>query len=269
LASSAPERGCGRRSPGGAYLVTALGERGDPIETFVVDPPRVIDPTKMGLSAQGMALVVQNGKPPGVLDWVGAEAYPNAADYVEETALFGSSRRIPTSFDFGFLQPGSRHLLIHPRAAVTPESAAGFALLDPLPGPPAPSVLDRALRRQGALSCPFQPKHEDPGGPLGEVCAAWWWEWLLPKTVQFASDEAAMERQSARWQAVPRAMPSFTYSGYALPDPDVWTPRWAPAIFLALPIHRVEVVRDPGDLRHEITLSRARKAGIPVVEVDE
>ena len=66
-----------------------------------------------------------------------------------------------------------------------------------------------------------------------------------------------------------REMPSFHYRGYPLPDGDVWRPEWRPAIFLRLPITRVEVVRDPADMGHEITLSRAVKAGIPVIEVDE
>jgi len=275
------DRGCGKRQPGGAYLVTAVGERGDPIEKFVVDPPRIIDPATYSLSPQGMCLLIQGNKPPGVLDWVGENHYPNAADYVEETALFGSSRRIPRTFDFAFLQPGSKHLLVHPRAAVTPASSAAYEYLPDPASIPVPSALQRALLRQARGNCPFQDRadrHElgdyaaRPGGePNGqsETCAAWWWEWLLPKTVAFAPNEEAMERQCLRLQQVFREMPAFGYGGYALPDPDVWAPEFKPAIFLALPIHRVEVVFDPLDMTHELTLQRASKAGIPVVEVDE
>ena len=51
-----PVRGCGVRQPGGAYLVTDLSDSGLPLEHFVLDPPRPLDPVAAGLSAQGMAL---------------------------------------------------------------------------------------------------------------------------------------------------------------------------------------------------------------------
>ena len=118
MTSARVVRGCGTRQPGGAYLVASLGEGGVPIEDLVVDPPIPVVPDALGLATVGMLLAQ---KPTGealVIDWVGAQHYPQPADYVEEISLFGSSRRIPTSFDFAKLGPGAEHLLVHPRASL-------------------------------------------------------------------------------------------------------------------------------------------------------
>ena len=111
--------GCGVRSPGGVYLVTSLGDGGVPLRECVLDPPIPVDATAVGLSPQGMAVARTSAGSTRVLDWIGEGFYPNCADYVEEVALFGSSRRVPRTFDFDLLTPKSQHVLVHPRAIVT------------------------------------------------------------------------------------------------------------------------------------------------------
>jgi len=266
-------RGCGVRQPGGVYLVTALSERGRPLEAFVADPPIPVDPARMGLSPQGMTLAAVPGKTGTVVfDWVGAEHYPNAADYVEEVSLFGSSRRIPASFDFARLDAGSRHVLVHPRALVRDLGWLRENWIEDVVGP---SFLERALARAGRGSCPFRRDHDDALGlagaaplPAGLFCASWWWQLLLPGTVRFSDDPDAFDDQCLRRMPVERRMPSFAYSGYTLPDRDVWVPDFAPGVILSLSISRIEVVRDPEDRTHEPALDRASRAGLPILEVD-
>lgn len=271
MTTLAPVRGCGTRKPGGAYLCASLGERGIPLEALVVDPPVPVDPLELGVSAVGMTLATGSQGQAVVYDWVGAEHYPNPADYIEETALFGSSRRVPTSFDFASLGPGAVHVLIHPRAvALNPE----WALTNRPDRPVAhPSYLHRACTREAVVFCPFGQRlvHENQAvnDESVEWCAALWWECLLPDTATFAGDVDGFDDQTRRRRPVTRTMPSFEYRGYVLPDADIWTPEWAPGLFLQLPITRVEVVRDPEDLLHEPVLDRARRASIPVLEVDE
>lgn len=272
MSASSVVRGCGTRQPGGAYLVTGLGEDGIPLEDLIVDPPLPVDPEALGLAKVGMALATVPDRPARILDWVGASHYPNVADFVEEAAAFGTSRRVPSTFDFRLLGPGSQHLLIHPKASVTIESrkwlnahrAGGRPWLERM------CFLYRALRRKGASWCPFSLRHEhEPDSNWTEMCATLWWQLLEPATLTYLNDAEAMEAQVQREEVTLREMPSLRYHGYSLPDADVWAPAWQPAAFMALPITRVEVVRDPGDMTHEITLSRARRAHIPVVEVDE
>ena|GEM_PF-849974 len=261
-------RGCGSREPGGAYLVCGLGPEGEPIERFIIDPPRIVDPEALGIAPQGITLYTgaPEGRDAHLVDWVGEKHYPNVADFVEEVAHFGSSRRIPSTFDFSQLGLRSKHVLVHARAAVTPASAIVFAGLPEVPAVSRPSTLQRALARQGRANCPFLAAHE-MGEPM-QTCAAWWWEWLQPKTVVFASDLEAMERQCTRLDYAPRNLPALTYAGYALPDRDVWKPDWRPAAFMALPVHRIEVVRDPLEGAHELVVKRARKSALQVLEVD-
>lgn len=258
-------RGCGTRQPGGAYLVTQVGPGGVPIEHLVVDPPASIVPEAHGLAAIGMAcLPGPEGRPAHVLDWVGEKHYPNVADFLEEGARFGFSRRVPTTFNFAGLGPGSKHALVHPRALVVND---GW-LRDNPAGPAERSLLARLLRRQGADDCPFNAGHEAEGP--GGMCAAWWWDVLEPATVDFGpGGAAAVDAQSQREATVRRRLPALDYEGYCLPDRDVWAPRWSAGIFLTLPITRIEVVRDPGDMSHEVTLSRVTRSNLPVLEVDE
>lgn len=256
-------RGCGTRQPGGAYLVASLGEGGIPLEDLVVDPPIVVDPQAIGLSTVGMLLAQTPEGKPAIIDWVGSEHYAQPADFLEEVSLFGSSRRVPTTFDFARLGPGATHLLVHAHAdAVNRDWPLHERCFDR--NEARPSFLSRALARRGHAWCPFKGDH-----PKGEFCSALWWELLDPTTLRYGSTVADFEAQMQRQAPVLREMPAFHYRGYSQPDQDVWRPTWRPAIFLRLPINRVEVVRDPGDMGHEITLSRASKAGIPVIEVDE
>jgi hypothetical protein len=264
-------RGCGSRQPGGVYLVTALGERGVPLEACVIDPPVPIDATATGLSPQGMVLASSSKGTTVVMDWVGTEAYPNVADYVEETALFGSSRRIPANFDFARLGPGSRHVLVHPRAIVANRR---WLLEHRAPWPVGRNFLNRTRERRGGALCPFKlPGGHAVANPMDtgtdEMCAAYWWEVLLPGTVVFDADPEAFEEQCERERTVQREMPAFSYEGYTLPDRDVWVPSFALGAFLALPVTRIEVVSDPGDMAHVENLARAAKSQLPVVEVPE
>jgi len=271
MATVSVVRGCGVRQPGGTYLVTDVGARGIPLEALVVDPPRPLaPPLATTVAPQGMTLThPPAGAPAGsaahLIDWVGVRDYPNVADFVEELALFGSSRRVPSTFNFAALGPRSKHVLIHPRAIVTnPE----WPLRHRVAWEPVrtSNYFTRALHRTQTEECPFHPPHE-----LGatEMCASLWWELLLPGAVRFSDEGEVFELQCQRQEMVRRLMPSFGYDGYTLPDADEWVPEWQLGAFLQLPITRIEVVNDPEDMRHEPALDRARKASLPVEVVDE
>jgi len=263
------ERGCGSRSPGGAYLVSALGDDGVPLRECVIDPPIPVDATALGLSPQGMALARTPSGATRILDWVGARDYPNVADFVEEVALFGSSRRVPKTFDFALLTPKSQHVLAHPRAVVdNPDWVLAHRAWDG----EAHSYLDRLRRGYGEPlpPCPFRPdEHATPERLLLKMCAALWWEVLLPKTVRFDVDREGFEAQCQRTQSVVRRMPAFSYEGYTLPDRDIWVPQFSLGAFLALPVTRIEVVTDQEEGTHREALAKARRAQLPVLEVPE
>ena len=257
-------RGCGTREPGGIYLVCDVGEDGKPVDHFLIDPPRRVEPEALGLASRGVALAEVQGLP-CVLDWVGADSYPNVADFVEEVARFGSSRRVQQGFDFAALLPGSRHLFVHPRALIANVALGpGHAGADDprwIGGDFPPDALPGRVTLLDGGRCVTRRAEHDALDYQG-MCATYWWQDLDPVTLTWASDPARFEAQARRDEAVRRQMPGFAYHAFARPEG--WAPNYRPAAFLWLPIHRLVVVNDPEGGRHEGALEKAARAGLPV-----
>lgn len=252
-------RGCGTRQPGGIYLVSEVGGEGKPLPYFLIDPPRPVAAEGLGLASRGVTLAELGGAP-CVLDWVGADSYPNVADFLEETVRFGSSRRVQGTLDFATLGPGSRHLFVHPRAVIenpqeywgygTGKSAGGYDYApDSVPGR---TLFDRCVTTRG---------DHDAAGYEG-MCATLWWHDLHPDSVVFASEEGIFEQQVVWGATVKRQLPGFAYHAFSRPQDT--RPRYAPGAFLWLPIHRIAVIEDPEGGAHEAALKKATKAGLPV-----
>lgn len=123
-------RGCGEREPGGIYLECGVGPGGTPIEAFLFDPPLplpegvdLVNKPQLWMRtdpASGEPILDSLTEEPiyDVLIWVGAEYYPEAADYIEETRHLGASRRLNPQMDIAKLTRQSRMLLAHPHAII-------------------------------------------------------------------------------------------------------------------------------------------------------
>jgi hypothetical protein len=117
LVTSGGRRGCGYRQPGGAYFAVPLGPGGRPVEEFLIDPPIVIDPARLGLAAVGVTLIERDGIT-HVLDIVGREHYPTVASFIDEARRMGVSRRAPRTIEFERITVASRLLLAHAHADI-------------------------------------------------------------------------------------------------------------------------------------------------------
>jgi len=159
--NSTSKRACGRRIKGGVYAETRLSDRGQPIEYFLLDPPRPVDLAALGLTAVGVKLIEVNGIW-HVFDVVGQEYYPYPADYIEETRQKGASRRLPANLDFAKLSPESRLMLVHQKTVI--ENFKQY------PQPPA-------------VTCP-KGLEEHQAAPLPSMCAGLWWHDLPAKERQ-------------------------------------------------------------------------------------
>jgi len=114
------------------YLETASSPYGSPLESFIADPPV---PNPFGsLPKLGVALIEREEPLPlawgggvhrvtHVVDWVGAESYPYAADVLEEGRRFGFSRKVNPGLEFHRLTVFSRLILVHARGLVTNRGA--------------------------------------------------------------------------------------------------------------------------------------------------
>lgn len=222
-------RGCGARLEGAVYWEYGVAPT-DTLADFLLDVPIAL-PTMLDLAAVGVKVIARGGVY-HVVDWIGAEFYPNVADLLEEAQRFGLSRRLPGSLDFAKLTPASRILLVHARARVENSSA------------------------YGAYACPL-----DRHAPGTDACVGVWWhdiEGGLPL------DAVALDA-AADPLAVRRRMPSFAYAGRRRPD--AVAPCYTPAFFASFPASRLAVVKSASGA-HTRVAERARAAAIPVMEVE-
>lgn len=247
---SAPiKRGCGFRIAGGAYLVTGMSVFGSPVENFIVDPPRPVELEKIGLAAIGvMPFKLPRSEETHVMNWVGEQNYPNPADFVEEVRKYGASTRVPKSFDFSLLKEGAYIYHVHSHAWI--ENYRDYIMR-----PPElfenPDLMNMKPVLKG---CP-SGKH----GPDDlEMCARLWWQdvWGGVYNTSIEGD-----------RSVRRASGDTLYNGFTAPR-EVEKVDYRPAVFFRLPVHRVEVVRDPARNSHEETLEKAWYADLEVREVD-
>ena len=263
-------RGCGRRVKGGVYAESHQGEGGTPIEWFVVDPPAPLDLGAIGVRPRGVTLVRDESLADGtchIVDWVGAESYPNVADFVEEARRFGISRRLETTLDFSRITDRSRLVLVHPRAIcenrleigrplrcpkdrLGPEK--GWTSVEDAPGARRPARF-RDLVGSGSAAPPRV--HTDPAA---EMCAEFWYRDL----------EGAEQAEGLPDGELVRRMPSFEYRGRR-DDPD--RPRiYCPAVFMVAPVHAIALVDDPGHPAHmERIRRRLEDCGARVREAPE
>jgi hypothetical protein len=247
-------RGCGKRKQGGIYAECGLSAWGLPVEHFLVYPPQVVDAEALGLASIGVKLIEMDGVW-HIFDIVGAEHYPNVADFVEEVRVMGASRRLAKTLDFTRLTSDSKLVLLHRRAQID-HAAESFAAL----GAWVP----------GAWHCPKHlPEHEQPHA-APTICAGLWWAAVEGGTPCDESHRHRTPTLSGYHDAVPlspvnRKMPAFEYEAWARPDIE---PQYRLAIFMALPITNLAVIRAPDD-SHENALIAARRARLPVEVCDE
>lgn len=115
-------RGCGMREDGGLYVCSGLSPYGLPFEDFIIDPPIPFN----GDPFRSPMIIERDGKKHLML-WVGAKHYPYVSDYLEETRMYGVSRRIPINFPIDEIDAGSFMFFVHPKAMV-----AYYELLPPV-----------------------------------------------------------------------------------------------------------------------------------------
>jgi len=204
LPTATTERGCGKRIPAGIYAETRLSSGGQPIETFIVCPPKPIDIHKWGLTARG-AKLIEVGGVWHIFDIVGREHYPHVADIVEEIRRKGASRRLAGNLDFSRLTPESRLVLIHARAVIEN--------FDEYPQPPR-------------VTCP-RFEHLDR---FEETCAGLWWH-DIPEG-DLTADEHGQYNRLIPGEVSYRATPRI----------EGVVPQYHHGIFMRLPVTNLAII---------------------------
>jgi hypothetical protein len=257
-------RGCGTRIVGGVYAETRMalpGEKGVPIEAFLMCPPEAVNPGAAGVTPMGVQYVKDDRTGiVHVVDWVGAGHYPNVADFIEEARQHGISRRLPANDRLSLLGPGSTMILLHERAVMK----------DPAP------YLDATHVDRRGRSCPKQIARHSPafpaqstGGGLAEherdvMCARLWWEDI--------EDGEPILDPSVPYRAVTRTIGSTTYRARRTPDElldkvgrrvEADEDRYHVGIFARVPIHNLAVIEGQ-DGEHEEALESAQLSTLDV-----
>lgn len=250
------ERGCGSRVAGGLYLTCPLVPFGLPVEHFLIDEPihQVDVENKMvpiaeafRLSARGVTITEIPALGPGhhVIDWVGAEHYPNVADFVEEVRHFGVSRRISSRADFSKLTRDSRIVLAHPKAWIDDWIIHYRTERAIKEGPEEETHTFKDCPRDGN-----QSSHTD--WPDETCCARWWWQDVVGGEPSPTEEPRKVFRQ----------MPSFGYEAHE--PPEGADGKHSLALFAAFPIVHIEAIMDREGMKHEQSMKKAEKSTIPV-----
>jgi hypothetical protein len=223
----------------GIYAETRLSPFGQPVESFILCPPKPIDITAWGLAPRGARLVEIEGVW-HVFDIVSKADY-HVADYVEETRCKGASRQLSSKLDFSKLCKDSRLILIHERAII--ENYHEY------PQPPA-------------VVCPLDIHlYTVHLSRLEEMCAGLWWH-------DIPADELQSEANNL-WHY--RTIPSgVSYSAY--PRPEGVDPVYRHGIFMSLPITNLAVIAGRNaqeDEKAKIAFQAASLSGLPVFMEDE
>lgn len=111
-----PSRNCGEtRVQNGLYLAVESSPFGKPVEYFLLDP---VVPTDFKPFRTPIIVERKDGsKINDIFVYIGKQFYPFVPDYIEETRMYGISRRIPKDFPFERLTPyKSRMFFVHERA---------------------------------------------------------------------------------------------------------------------------------------------------------
>lgn len=246
MRSSVPSRGCGRRKEGGIYAECGLSESGKPVEHFLVDPPLLVDADALGLTSIGVKLI-QVEDIWHIFDIVGAEHYPNVADFVEEVRVMGASRRLAKTLDFSKLTLDSKLVLLHRRAQID-NAEAYFAPM----GVWLPS----------SWYCPKHLLEHEVPDHLPGMCAGLWWHDLERSGTEPLKERGGAVTSPPR---IKRRMPAFSYDAWARPDGI--QPQYRLAIFMILPITNLAVIRAQ-DGSHRESLQIAQRAHLPVEVCD-
>lgn len=262
-------RACGDRVAGGIYLTVPTSPDGAVVDNFLIDPPRPVDMTAMGLSSIGTTIIEKTSdkgdRNTYVMDVVGQSHYPNVSDFIEEARRHGISRRIARNADFSRLTSQSRLILIHARGYITNSGEYHLA------------------RPKDEWWCPRNiPSHIRP--EFTGMCASLWWEDLHEGAISTASEGCPegvmlrgrnvnddqpgfhMHRRRHEPRAVVRPMVGFSYRG--LRRPENVTPQYVYAQVASFPIGLIEVVTDKAGGTHTEAIERARKSRVEVREVE-
>lgn len=246
------KRGCGTRVPGGAYVCTDLSPYGIPIDDFLFDPPLVTRDNNGDIyypGAVGLSFV-EDSKQTGLyhlLDWIGTNFYPFFPDFWEETRRFGLSRRISLNANFEGLQPGSTIIGFH---------ALGYL--------EATRKFFKRLAKEwvhGTSFDSYQCQHQHISN--NEMCVKDLWQLV---DIQKGDNE--------RFHDVPLPRSDGSTGSYKAASIPTWMKRyktqWTPAAMYRLPIHRVEIIEDPLEGTHEITIEKIEGiTGLPALVVSQ
>jgi hypothetical protein len=213
----------------GIYAETRLSPFGEPVESFILCPPKPIDIKAWGLAPRGARLVELEGVW-HIFDIVSKSDY-RAADYVEETGVKGASRRLSSKLDFAKLSTTSRLIIIHEQAII--ENYGEY------PQPPT-------------VTCPLHLHLTQ----FAEMCAGLWWH-------DIPGAELELQKES-NWQYRSLAG-GVTYIAQARPEGVI--PSYQHGILMSLPITNLTVItgRNPQEESRALEAFQAASRGdLPV-----
>lgn len=269
-------RGCGRRDPGGTYLMSKLVDVGMPWWYWLCDPPVPIPPptyAKLRLNDRGSQLIrrpdadvfdvwdiVGQGRAP---DPVKGKGYWNVLDYAIEVGYAGASRKAAPSLPLHKLSRESRLVLLHRRACILNWRDYLRAVCN---------IVDDGAWMHPSWTCVKRlAQHMTPAQPPEEQCASLWFHDVEGGDVVSVANDDKSEvwagvttraSQSSFLTPVVRRMPAFAYRAWARPP--AIKPAYELGIFMLLPINGIDVINDADRGQHVAALEAAQRSPFEV-----
>lgn len=247
-------RGCGTRISSGIYLeIGVVAGMGLPLVDFLLDPPVPVA-ANLHVSPIGVTQIEQRdatGVGMGIwhiIDWVGAEHYPNVWDFLAEAQRFGISRRLSNQVDFSLISPESRLLVVHPKGIL--QNAAELHH----------DRHDWKCLKGMAMHEPHIDPHPCCSG-VWSNCVTGGEPFVKPGDANLVDGSVVSGEDT---YLVKRTAGSVTY--LARRAPDAFRPRFQPAFIASFPVTRIVVV---AGANHDDNISRAGAATVPVRTVNQ
>ncbi len=254
------DRGCGKRTLGGAYLEVRLIEGGAPWELFMVDPVREV-PEGMDIPDRGVAIIerVVEGKQTGIFDVydkIGRKHYPNVVDFMFEARKKGISRRISSGTDFSLLSKNSLLVLLHDHAIVDNAHELYRHI----------KVEMAEMTDAHHWHCPCKVSGHDSYPQYAALS-----EDMMPTCIGALNEvvEGGEEIYDPNYEprSVRREVGDLKYLGRHAPIG--FRPGYETGIFMVLPISNIAVIKDPVSHKDLQVLERASQSSLDVLLEDE
>lgn len=239
-------RGCGTRFEGAVYIVCDAKMYPKPLEHYLVDTPVTLSSLGLRLQHLGVQMIEDKQGVYHIVDCVGKGFYPSPVHFYAEVLHHGASRKIHTdAIDWSKLTKKSRLLVVHEHAYIANHSEYYDAICDtdgnmPLDWDCMKGRADHNNTKPSTMCVNLLWADTDPNDATQAHVGTKWGLSCLERKIANGEIFETCER------------------------PSIVSPTYKPAIYMSLPISKVEIIFDPHTSKHIAARAAVKATALPV-----